>query len=345
MADPADQNAAFRDALARAEASGVWVDDDGVETPVLPAGAVEVVASDQQPVETSEVAEETPAEPEAVEVVSEAQLREQIAALEARLAEKDTFIGRQSSEVGELRDVVNELSQRVDAPRLAPQPQQPVTQADIDNDPAEAAERAFNQKDMRALALAVEEWKNIDPFSAASWRADKIWEAKERELREQFEATQNQVNTIVASSQEAAKQTETNRQWADALNAVSAEHPEFRSDSVRILEEVAPQYPNLFAALATGDTAAKTEALKALYVIDRQSKTDPETVRQQLEEAAAEATAEANTSRQLAAVVGGQTTAGRDGVTLTYEQQEIERAKTRIGGGVDIRKNWTGRTS
>jgi hypothetical protein len=343
VADPADERAAYREALARAEAAATEFVE---QTPVLPEGAVEVIASDLQPVETSEVAEETPAEPEA-EAVSEAQLREQIAALEARLAEKDTFIGRQSSEVGELREAINSLSQRVDS-RAEPTYQAPplvITQDFIDNDPAGATILAFEQKNERALAAAYEAWKQEDPANASVWLAEERFKERENALRAELEATRATVNTIATSNQEAAKQAEVNKQWKDAYTAVEADRPGFLENAERLLNEVAPQFPDAIEALATGSAKAKAEILKLLYDHDRAVNTNPETVRAQLEEAAAEATAEANTSRQLAAVVGGQTTAGRDGVTLTYEQQEIERAKTRIGGGVDIRKNWTGRTS
>lgn len=347
MPDPAEQRAAYKEALARAEAAAVEYTE---ETPAIPEDAVPVVASDQIPevVETPAeevVAEETSTEPEAV-VQTEAELRAELEALRERLAEKDTFIGRQSSEVGELREAINALTQRMDTPpQIQVQPQHvAVTQDLIDTDPAYATIKAYEQKDERALQAAYAAWEFAEPAKAAVWLAEERFKERENALRAELEATRSQVQTIAASSQEAAQKTEADRQWKDAFTVVGKEHPGFLENAERILSEVAPRFPHLVETLASGDATVKAEVLTALYVIDRQNNTDPETVRQQLEEAAAEASAEAQATRAAAAGVVTQATAGQANQEKSWEEQEQDRYKQRLASGVDIRRNWTGRS-
>lgn len=350
MPDPAVERAAYREALARAEAAA-QAEAEG-ETPVTPEAPVElgeavpVIASDQVvlPVQDVEPTEEveTPAVETALQ--SEEQLREHIAALEARLAEKDTFIGRQSGEVGELRAAIDELTQRIDAkpaPTIqVPGPQFTITQDMIDNDPGGATEAAFKQGNEPVLHAAYEAWKMEDPATAAVWLAEKKAEQREAALREEFQKTRSELEAAALPAQKAAEEAAVQKTWADAFGLVGQEHPEFIAHAARILEEVAPQYPDVVAQLATGNAATKAQVLKLLYRADRGD--NPAAIRE-LEDAAAAAAAEEAATRLAAAGVVGQTTVGGTARELTLEEQEQERYRQRIAGGISLEKGWTGR--
>lgn len=355
MPDPAEERAAYKERLARAEAEALadadphsqeWYAQIGtpLETPAFPEGAdaTPVVASDQLEIDEPEApVAESPQEETPAEDVTPEELKGQIEALKAQLAEKETFIGRQGSEVGALRASIDELSRQLaEQPVRAPIQQGPqilVTQDLIDSDPAQATLIAYRQNDERALSLAFEAWKDVDPFAAASWRSDAILERERSAWQEEFASLRSEISTVSAPVQQQQEQ----RVWQDAFSLVSQEHPEFVSNATRILEDVAPRYPHLVGSLATGDAAAKAEILKALYVLDRAQ--NPEAVRAELAEAAAAAAAEEAATRAAAAPVVGQTTAGQPGREPTYEEQEKEAYRQRLGGRVSLDRGWTRR--
>ena len=362
MPDIADDRAAYLEAMRRAEAaSGIERDAEGNEingieafmrgeTPVATPeleGAVPVSASDQpltpEP-ETPVVEDTSEQQPEALAAeLSVDDLRQRLATAEALLAEKDFFIGRQSGEVGELRQAITEMQQQlasVQTQPVAPQvPLAPVTQADIDNDPAEAAQRALKLRDESALHRAFEVWKEIDPFTAATWLADRKLEQQRAEFDAQLAETKQQIETATAPLAESAAESANQRQWAEAFNEVKATRPDFMENAERILSEVAPKYPDFTEMLANGDAKAKAAALSALYALDKMG--DPQAVQAQLAEAAHEAAAEAAAARAAAGVVTGQSTAGQPTEQKTQEELEQEAYAARQRSKPSLARGFT----
>lgn len=355
MPDIADDRAAFQEAMRRAEeAAGITRDAGGneviadAETPVATPeleGAVPVSASDQpltpEPVEPEQTAtsEQQPEAPAAELTVEELQSR--LEAAEARLAEKDSFIGRQSSEVGELRTAISEMQQQIaslPAQPVTTAPVIPITQELIDNNPAVAVQAAFEQKNEHALQVAFETWKEIDPFTAATWLNDRKLEQQNAQFEARLAETQQRLETATAPLQEGV----VDRQWKDAFDEVKATRPDFLENAERILSEVAPQYPSFLPALQDGDAKAKAEALAALYALDKMS--NPDAVRQQLAQDAQEAAAEAAAARAAAGVVVGQQNAGQPAEQKTAEELEQEAYISRQRGKPSLARGWTGRS-
>jgi chromosome segregation ATPase len=365
MPDIADDRAAYLEAMRRAEAaSGIERDAEGNETNGIEAivrgetpvatpelqGAVPVQASDQSlatepavtpPVvaaDTSEQQQEAPAEPLTVD-----QLQERLADAEARLAEKDSFIGRQSGEVGELRRVVDELSARVGQAQAQPaavaEVHVPITQELIDADPARATALALKQKDEHTLAIAFEAWRDEDPFTAATWLSDRRLEQQQAVFDAKLAEVDQKIQTVAAPLEASATQNA----WNNAFHAVEQARPGFLQQAERLLSEVAPKFPHIVSVLSSGDAAAKSEVLTALYDLDRVS--NPEQVKQELEQQAQEATAEAAAARAAASVVTGQTTAGQGSAAeKTAEEQEADAYMTRQRSKPSLSRGWTGRS-
>jgi len=358
VADPADERAAYREALARAEAAAVVTDEAGRETPAAPnelPGAVPVAASDQPlPVEpaVADTPTEQPAtpalpqEPAAVVEETPEQLREKLAAAEARLAEKDTFIGRQSSEVGELRTAVDEMRQQL-ATAVA-QPVAPVappiviTQELIDEQPALAVQAAFAQQNEPVLQVAFEAWKEEDPFAASQWlfnqqaaQREAAWKAEQDALR--AEIAQVKEPLAQRSAQDADRDV-----WTESFGELQKTYPDFLQNAEKLLTEYAPQFPAIASLIADGDKDAKVQGLTLLYEKSRLG--NPDAVRAELEQAATAAAAESAASLAGAAVVSGQTTAGQGSIVeKTAEELEAERYLQRQSGRASLDKGWTGR--
>lgn len=350
----ADKESDYRAAMARAEAaSGIERDPvtgeelNGIEafmrgeTPALPEleGAVPVSASDQpltpaEPVvETATSPEQQPEAPAVEPTVAE--LQAQLAAAEARLAEKESFIGRQSSEIGELRTAVDEIRQAQQqpvAPAVAPIP---ITQELIDTNPGLAVQEAYRQKNENALHAAFEVWKEEDPFTAATWLADRKLEQQQAEMDARFAAQQAAIEKANAGQAESAE----NAQWKAAFDEVKATRPDFLENAERLITEVASQYPNIANVLASGDAAAKAQALAALYALDKMG--NPEALRKQLAEDAAAAEAEAVAARAAAGVVSGQTTVGQTTELKTTEELEAEAYTTRQRAKPSLARGFT----
>lgn len=338
--------------LAAEQAAGITRDADGNEqvSEETPDAATEL--ADSTPVAASD--QPLAAEPEAVEAedTSEQQeavappaqtveeLQAEIEKLNARLEEKDTFIGRQSSDVGELRKIVDELSARVSAQPVQSAQQAPqvaITQDLIDTNPMYATQLAYEQKNDAALKIALEAWKDEDPFAAASWRSDRLLEARQAEWEAKLAERDKKLEQLAEPVAQNAEQA----QWNAAFLEVKKTHPDFIENAERLLEEVAPQYPALAKTLATGDASEKAEALKILYSLDKFG--NPEQVRQDLEREASEAAAEAAASRAAAGVVSGQTTVGEQTVDKTDEELEQDRYISRMDNKPSLSRGWTGR--
>jgi len=365
MPDPADDRAAYLEAMRRAEvASGIERDAEGNELNGIEAfargetpdaipeleGAVPVQASDQplepEPEATELAVAEQVAEDTSEQTQQEApvvepsieDLRQQLAAAQARLEEKDSFIGRQSSEVGELRQAITEMQQNLAAKETATAPTVAITQELIDTNPALATQTALAQKNQAALEIAFEAWKDEDPFAAATWLNDQKLAAKEAE----FNARLAEVKTEVETAKAPLAETKAQQQWAEAFNIAKAGRPDFIENAERLLTEVAPQFPDLAELLQNGDAKAKATALTSLYALDKMG--NPQAVQAQLAEQTAEAAQEAAETLRAAQAVSGQTTAGQPAVEKTDEQLEQEQYAVRRERKPSLSRGWTGRS-
>jgi len=363
MADLIEGRSAVREATRRAEeAAGIFRDAEGNETyadqatPVATPeleGAVPVSASDQplpvEPapeVEAATPAEEAPQEPEPVATLSVDELQAEVARLQEQLATKDSFIGRQSTDVGELRAELEALRAQVTAPQVVTPPSLPITQQLIEEDPARATMLAFEQNNGQALAVAFEAWKEEDEFAAASWRYDKLLEKQQAEFKAELESVRGEVAQVKAPQVAAAERNA----WSDAFLEMQKTYPDFleadeqgKTNAQRLLEEVAPKFPTIAKLIAEGDIAAKVEGLSLLY--DKGKLGNPAQVAAELQHAADDAAASAAAARAAAATVNGQSTAGQGStVEPTEEEAEIARYKARFSGGVSLARGWTGRS-
>ncbi len=338
MSDPADRRAAYKEALARAEAAAVSGEtpqtltiSTGTEEPPAVLTELEPPAETQQPpvVEPAEPAETSTEEATAAaaEAARIAELERQLAERDARIAEQQSMIGRQSTEVGELRSVVDEIRARMQQP--AP-PAVPITQDMIEDNPAGATMLAFQQQNEQALSIAFEAWKQEDPVTAAQWYADRRIEAMEAQMTQRLEAMRGEMQTVAAPAQEAVERDRQQATWREAFALVEAEAPGFTQDAVRLLEEVAPQFPQLAATIANGDAATKAEGLNLLAAFDQGRKQDPAAVAQAAADEA-RAAAEAAALARAGASVVSQETAGVGGSVpeQTPEQAEVARLTER----------------
>jgi hypothetical protein len=374
MPDIADDHAAFREAMARAEAaSGIERDAEGNETNGIeaivsgqtpaptsePVVAVPVVASDQPlPPDPVTPVADTP-EPEAVapaEPLSVEELQQQLAVATARLEEKDSFIGKQSTDVGELRQTVAELSARLDAQQQTPTVQPSVaattvvTQELVNTDPALAAEAAYVQGDENSLKFVMEQWKDMDPFMAASWRDDKLREQQQKAFDAKIAEQEAKIAAVAAPVAESAATRAESLKWEAALDTVKGKFPEvFVADESgnttvqRLLLEAGtkPEYEAFKVMLQTGDADAKAAAISALYALDKVG--NPDAFKAQLEADAQEAAAAAAAARAGASAVNGQTTAGQGGELKTEAELEAEATISRMASKPSLSKGWTGR--
>jgi hypothetical protein len=365
----ADDNAAYSEAIARAEAAAgitrdaagneVYVEETPVATPELD-GAVPIAASDQpltpepaavEAADTPELQQqEAPVVPPTLD-----ELQSKLAVAEARLEEKDSFIGRQSGEVGELRQAVEELQKQIQAQPVAPQVPEPfveITQDLIDANPARAVQAAFKQRDEPALQVAFEAWKEIDPFTAATWLADRKLEQQKQAFDEQIAVTQRQLEAVATPAAEAAAEAVTQRQWKDAFDEVKAKHadifvadPETGTTVAERLITAAgtqPEYAAFREMLQNGDAPAKAAALSALYALEKVG--NPEAFKAQLAADAQDAATEAADALRAAGVVTGQTTAGQGTEARTAEELEQDSYIARSRSKPSLSKGWTGRT-
>lgn len=350
------------------EAAGIFRDESGNEvygdpsaTPVATPeleGAVPVSASDQplpvEPVEETDTSTEQVEEPQAEApapgvVQSAEELQAEVARLQEQLTAKESMIGRQSTDVGELRKELDALRAQINSaptPATPAPPQTVITQDMIDNNPAYATQLAYEQNNGQALAIALEAWKEEDPFAAASWRNDRLLEKQQAE----FDARLAEVRGEVAQVRKPLEQNEEQAQWSNAFLEMTKSYPDFlqvdestgKTNAQRLLEEVAPQYPAIAELIANGDVNAKVQGLSLLY--DKGKLGNPAQLADELKNAAETAAAEAAATRAAAAAVNGQPNAGNTStVEMTEEEAEIERYKARYSGGVSLSRGWTGR--
>ena len=172
--------------------------------------------------------------------------------LDARLAEKEAMIGRQSTEIGELRAWREQAQAYFEQQQAAQQAPQPPADWDdlIDQNPAYAAQLANANGDQYNLQRAMQEWESVSPGAPGLW-------VQQEHLAQQ----QQQILHQQASSQGQQRQAETGQKVAELAD----KYPDLPS-LVEQMSEIAPQYPHEMWALASGHPEVVSKAVESLYL-------------------------------------------------------------------------------
>ena len=165
-------------------------------------------------------------------------------------------LGKQSSEVGELRRMVDELSQLREGIQQQNQTQQqPVMdQATVDwfdqqalDNPYGAAEYARQQGNPMLLQRALSTWKDIDPYSASVY-------TNELRLQEQQQQFEERISKAAQMPMDATINV--------ALTNVRSQNPHY-SNYDDALEATLQKYPAVQEAIESAATAGDTGRLEA----------------------------------------------------------------------------------
>ena len=274
MPDPADDRAAFLEAMRRAEAaSGIERDDQGREvngidayvdgeTPVATPelqGAVPVQASDQ-PLTTEPVVEvEAPDTSEQQQEEQNALLAGKYKSLEElekahlELQQKLGDPERLDLENRRLQEKLDELSARIDAAQaqpVAPQaPAVPITQELIDSDPQRATILAFSQGNQAALEIAFAQWEEYDERTANKWLTQQMLADQERKFEAKLAETKKALDEKTAPLAQQQAEQQQSIAWAQAFDKAKAGRPDFIDNAERLLAEVAPLHPSYLPLL------------------------------------------------------------------------------------------------
>lgn len=203
-------------------------------------------------------------------------------------------IGRQGSELGELRKLeskIDELQQLVNAKASAPAFDHTNYGALIEQDPRKAAMVARDNENWDAMAAAVDAWREEDPFEASVFLTTTVNQVELKSLREEYEKrlTGLAAPTPAASSDE--------QEVAKVLQA----HPDLEK-FLPVIGQIAQERPLLSGALQNGSPAEKADALETLYLIAR-SRSDADTSSDAVKRARVRAATEGQQARADAAVV------------------------------------------
>lgn len=169
--------------------------------------------------------------------------------------------GEQSNEVGELRRMVDELSQLRESFQQQPQ-NQVLDQATVDwfdqqalENPHGAAEYARQQGNDILLQRALGTWKDIDPYGASVYTND----LRLQQQQQQFEQRLQQIQQLPMDATVHM-----------ALTNVMSTHPEF-SNYDDALADVLQRYPSVQEQIqlsaASGDRAKLEAAIEAAFAL------------------------------------------------------------------------------
>lgn len=220
-----------------------------------------------EPAEPSEPHEDEPAgDPEAepeVEGDAEPLLAgkyKDVAALEAAYLEAQAALGRQGSELGNLRKLEAEMQQIREG--LA-QPQQPTydpgsLDAYLAENPQQIpafAEQAIATGDGYAYQRALAAWSEYDQMGAMDYHARKVSEANTAQLEARLQP-----------ALQGMQRQQTTSEMATAYETMASKHPDFNTVMNGVSQETLDGFPpEVLTALQTGDQASKERVLETLY--------------------------------------------------------------------------------
>lgn len=218
--------------------------------------------------------------------------------------ELELFKGRQQSEIGELRQALEErlesFEQRVQQPVT---PHTPVTQDLIDSNPALATQLAWQQGNIDLARAALEQWKIEEPFDAAIWVGEVRQAQREAERQRELEELRAQVAPV----QQQAQQNELKNELTVGISRLREQYPDL-ADFVQSPEfvELAEQIPLAKKALAEGTPSEGVSAIETLYLIHRGRASD--NLKDAAKEVARSAAVEAQQMREEAFVASASAT-------------------------------------
>ncbi len=165
-------------------------------------------------------------------------------------AEAQSLVGRQGQEVGELRRQLEAVQQSLQQPRYDASALAQL----IEDDPAKATTLAYQAGDTATAAMALEAWKEADPFAAAVWVNDQ----RNAEFA-------RQVDERLSSATGPLQQRAADQDYQDALTRFAREHPDV-DQYLQTMQEIAKETPHIVKMLAEDPSAeVKVEAFDYLY--------------------------------------------------------------------------------
>ena len=160
--------------------------------------------------------------------------------------EASSLIGRQGSELGELRKQFESFQQAQAKPRID---QNAFAQL-IEDDPAQATVLAYQAQDTAATATALRAWSEESPFAASQWVTDQ----RIQELQGQFD---QRLQTATAPLQ----QRVAGQVVEEVLTAFAKEHPDV-DQYLGTMYEIAPESPLVLEVLKRQDDP---KAIREVY--------------------------------------------------------------------------------
>lgn len=163
------------------------------------------------------------------------------------LAEKDSFIGRQGNEMGELRSELAALREAVMQVQQPPQFVGPYVN-DLDENPKALLAEAMERGDQQTVQLALEAWGEEEPFAAAAFLMH--------------------LQTIQAQAPPPASPVHQGSEASleSAMSAVVERHPDVEK-YLPAIGEAAKEFPTLRSFMEQGTPAQKAQAFEELLVI------------------------------------------------------------------------------
>jgi hypothetical protein len=245
----------------------------------------------------AEATPETPAEP--VLLAGKYKTPED---LERAYVELQQLHGRSSQEVGDLRRAVDELTERVTAP-------QPVTVTEdlIVNNPAYAAQLAYEQNNGVAFQQAFAQWREDDPFAAAAWAVGKQNEEQLAQVKASYDERFASIEKGLQPVTEQSDNTRTVQMLADRAATLPG-LGEFVSSTA--VAQMAQEFPDEAEQILKGTPDQKVRAFEKLFWVHRGRVSD---THRATEEQVARETAEAAQQARQDAFVASSTTANGGG--------------------------------
>lgn len=295
--------------------------DAGITSEQFTAGTYEPSEAVETPevVETVEV--ERPRNPDGTFAARESAVEDEIALLKRQLAEKDSLIGRQSNEVGELRRQFEEFQQ---------QQVQPVQQFDADQLDAwldqnvaylpQIAEQARQAGHSDVFKAALAKWRDYDDFGPVEYLAT----VKTNEATARLEAQLAQVAQPLAEQRR-------DQMLAHVVGEVQQKYSDLPQVLTKVGEnpDLAPAF--LLQGIQSDDPRVQREALEAVYRWVKQEEALP--LRETVQQAAAEVVQAERQEKILATVATGATAPVVDETPRTPQDELIQFWQGSWGNG------------
>lgn len=203
--------------------------------------------------------------------------------------EASSLIGRQGSELGDLRKQFEQFQTAQQQAQSRPHLDQSAFAQLIEDDPAQATAIAYQTGDAAATSTALRVWKEEDPFSASQWvTAQQI-----AELRNDYD---QRLQTATAPLQQRAA----GQVIEEALTAFAQEHSDL-DQYLGTMYEIAPESPLVLEILKKQDDP---KAIKEVYdyLYHKARGRTSETLAAAVADTAAKSKSEAEAAKQQAAV-------------------------------------------